>query len=166
MRLERLSKSHARTRRGGKHKKVGAQSSARRLGFANLGAHSPRRASCVTRPTKRGSWRLRLLMRLFLCGDVMTGRGIDQAMPHPVNPVLHEPYVRDARDYIALAENTHGPIPRPLPFDYIWGDALQELDRAAVDFRIVILETAISSSETAWPVKGIYYCMHPHNAGF
>src|SRR5438034_4775503 len=72
--------------------------------------------------------------------------------PHPVNPVLHEPYVRDARDYIALAENTHGPIPRPLPFDYIWGDALQELDRAAVDFRIVNLEdrksTRLNSSHT------------------
>ncbi|PYK51418.1 MAG: capsule biosynthesis protein, partial [Verrucomicrobia bacterium] len=25
-------------------------------------------------------------MRLFLCGDVMTGRGIDQALPHPANP--------------------------------------------------------------------------------
>ena len=104
-------------------------------------------------------------MRLFLCGDVMTGRGIDQAMPHPVNPVLHEPYVRDARDYIALAENTHGPIPRPLPFDYIWGDALQELDRAEVDFRIVNLETAITSAETAWPDKGIHYRMHPQNIG-
>src|SRR5438309_2781599 len=104
-------------------------------------------------------------LRLFLCGDVMTGRGIDQALPHPVNPVLHEPYVRDARDYIALAENTHGPIPRPLPFDYIWGDALQKLDRAEVDFRIVNLETAITSAETAWPDKGIHYRMHPQNIG-
>jgi len=23
---------------------------------------------------------------LFLCGDVMTGRGIDQVLPHPGNP--------------------------------------------------------------------------------
>jgi len=23
------------------------------------------------------------------------GRGIDQALPHPVNPVLYEPYIRD-----------------------------------------------------------------------
>ena len=30
-------------------------------------------------------------MRVFLCGDVMTGRGIDQALRHPVNPVLYEP---------------------------------------------------------------------------
>ena len=63
-------------------------------------------------------------MRLFLCGDVMTGRGIDQALSHPVNPILYESYVRDAREYVALAEKANGPIPRPLSVDYIWGDAL------------------------------------------
>jgi poly-gamma-glutamate capsule biosynthesis protein CapA/YwtB (metallophosphatase superfamily) len=104
-------------------------------------------------------------MRLFLCGDVMTGRGIDQALPHPVNPVLYEPYVHDAREYVALAERTHGSISRPLSFDYIWGDALQELDHAQVDFRIVNLETAITSTETPWPDKGIHYRMHPQNVG-
>jgi poly-gamma-glutamate synthesis protein (capsule biosynthesis protein) len=104
-------------------------------------------------------------MRLFLCGDVMTGRGIDQAMPHSVNPVLHEPYVRDAREYVALAERVHGSISCPLSFDYIWGDALAELDRVPVDFRIVNLETAITSAETPWPHKGIHYRMHPQNIG-
>ena len=104
-------------------------------------------------------------MRLFLCGDVMTGRGIDQALPHPTNPALYEPCVRDARDYIELAEKAHGPIPRPLSFDYIWGDALKELDRAGVDFRIVNLETAITSAETPLPDKGIHYRMHPQNVG-
>src|SRR5206468_5079655 len=102
-------------------------------------------------------------MRLFLCGDVMTGRGIDQALPHPLNPVLYEPYVRDAREYIALAEKTHGPIPRPLSIDYVWGGALAELDWAKVDLRIVNLETAITWSETPWPGKGIHYRMHPQN---
>jgi poly-gamma-glutamate synthesis protein (capsule biosynthesis protein) len=82
-----------------------------------------------------------------------------------VNPVLYEPYVRDAREYVDLAEKAHGPIPRPLRFDYIWGDALQELERAEVDFRIVNLETAITSAETPWPEKGIHYRMHPQNVG-
>ena len=45
---------------------------------------------------------------LFLCGDVMTGRGIDQILPHPGNPRLFESYVRSAQDYIALAE--HGVV--------------------------------------------------------
>jgi poly-gamma-glutamate capsule biosynthesis protein CapA/YwtB (metallophosphatase superfamily) len=102
-------------------------------------------------------------MRLFLCGDVMTGRGIDQALSHPVNPILYEPYVRDAREYIALAEKANGPIPRPLSVDYMWGDALRELERAEVDLRIANLETAITSAETPWPEKGIHYRMHPQN---
>jgi Putative enzyme of poly-gamma-glutamate biosynthesis (capsule formation) len=104
-------------------------------------------------------------LRLFLCGDVMTGRGIDQALPHPVSPVLNEPYVRDAREYVALAERANGPIPRPLSSDYIWGDALQELERASVDLRIINLETAITSEPTPCPHKGIHYRMHPLNIG-
>jgi poly-gamma-glutamate capsule biosynthesis protein CapA/YwtB (metallophosphatase superfamily) len=104
-------------------------------------------------------------MRLFLCGDVMTGRGIDQALPHHLNPILYEPYVRDARDYVALAEKANGPIPRPLSVDYIWGDALRELEGVRVDLRIVNLETAITSAETPWPEKGIHYRMHPRNIG-
>src|SRR6266480_4848154 len=102
-------------------------------------------------------------LRLFLSGDVMTGRGIDQALPHPVNPALHEPYVRDAREYVGLAENANGPIPRPVSFDYIWGDAVQELEDSGVDLRIVNLETAITSAETHWPGKAIHYRMHPQN---
>ncbi len=104
-------------------------------------------------------------LRLFLCGDVMTGRGIDQALSHPVSPILYEPYVRDAREYVALAENANGPIPRPLSADYIWGDALHELEHAEGDLRIVNLETAITSAETPWHAKGIHYRMHPKNIG-
>jgi len=104
-------------------------------------------------------------LRIFLCGDVMIGRGIDQALPHSVNPILYEPYVRDAREYVALAEKANGPIPRPLSVDHIWGDALWELEGARVDSRIVNLETAITSAETPWSGKGIHYRMHPENVG-
>jgi poly-gamma-glutamate capsule biosynthesis protein CapA/YwtB (metallophosphatase superfamily) len=100
-------------------------------------------------------------LRLFLCGDVMTGRGIDQVLPHPLNPILYEPFVGDAREYVALAEKANGPIPRPLSADYIWGDALPELEHS--DLRIANLETAVTSAETPWPHKGIHYRMHPRN---
>ena len=40
---------------------------------------------------------------LFLCGDVMTGRGIDQILPHPGSPRLHEPYLNSAVSYVDLA---------------------------------------------------------------
>jgi poly-gamma-glutamate capsule biosynthesis protein CapA/YwtB (metallophosphatase superfamily) len=102
-------------------------------------------------------------LRLFLCGDVMTGRGVDQALPHPLNPTLYEPHLRDARAYVELAENANGPIPRPLDFDYIWGEALPELRRAEVDLSIINLETAITTTEMHWPGKEIHYRMHPRN---
>lgn len=100
---------------------------------------------------------------LFLCGDVMTGRGIDQIMAHPCPPGLQEPYVRDARDYVSLAEEANGPIPRPVSAAYIWGDALQELERVAPDARIINLETSVTTSNSGWPGKVIHYRMHPRN---
>ena len=63
-------------------------------------------------------------LNLLLAGDLMTGRGIDQILPHPVDPALHEPWVRDARDYVRLAEAANGPVPRGAALDYPWGDAL------------------------------------------
>lgn len=98
---------------------------------------------------------------LFLCGDVMTGRGIDQILPHPNTPELHEPYVRDAREYVELAERANGPIPRAVEPAYIWGAALAELDRVGPDARIINLETSITCADTYWPGKGIHYRMHP-----
>lgn len=100
---------------------------------------------------------------LFLSGDVMTGRGIDQILPYPSRPGIYESYLKSARDYVAIAEEKSGPIPRQAPFNYIWGDALIELKLLAPDFRIINLETAITSSESYWPFKGINYRMHPQN---
>jgi poly-gamma-glutamate synthesis protein (capsule biosynthesis protein) len=102
-------------------------------------------------------------MTVFLSGDVMTGRGIDQILPHPNPPELQESYVRDAREYVALAEQVNGPIVPPVDFRYIWGDALAELDRVSPDARVINLETSVTSSDTYWPGKGIHYRMHPQN---
>lgn len=100
---------------------------------------------------------------LFLCGDVMTGRGIDQVLPHPGNPLIHERYMRSALGYVDIAEEANGPISRPVDFDYIWGDALAELGSMSPDLRIVNLETSITTSDEFWPRKGIHYRMHPDN---
>jgi poly-gamma-glutamate capsule biosynthesis protein CapA/YwtB (metallophosphatase superfamily) len=104
-------------------------------------------------------------MSIFLCGDVMTGRGIDQVLPHPGSPVLYESYIRDARQYVELAEMRSGPIPKPVSFNYIWGDALEELERAGTDVRIINLETSITRSDEFWPNKEVLYRMHPQNIG-
>ncbi len=113
----------------------------------------------LTRPAPAGEGRWRLL----LAGDVMLGRGIDQALAHPCAPALHEPWVRDAREYLRLAERANGPIPAPLSPAYVWGDALALLARAAPDLRIVNLETTITDSDRHCPGKAIHYRMHPAN---
>jgi poly-gamma-glutamate synthesis protein (capsule biosynthesis protein) len=105
----------------------------------------------------------RSALRLFLCGDVMTGRGIDQVLAHPGDPTLHEPYVGDARRYVELAEARNGPIARPVKPAYLWGDALDEMARRRTNLRIVNLETAVTTSDEFWPGKGIHYRMHPAN---
>lgn len=92
----------------------------------------------------------------------MTGRGIDQILPYPSIPTLHEGWIHDARDYVRLAEKKCGPLPRAVSFDYIWGDALAQLELAHLDFRFINLETSITTSDR-WLAKGINYRMHPYN---
>src|SRR5262249_36234927 len=101
-------------------------------------------------------------VKLFLCGDVMTGRGIDQVLPHPSDPRLYEPYVCSAVEYVQMAERAHGPILRPVNFDSIWGDALTALHLSHPDARIINLETSVTVSDDYEP-KGIHYRMHPAN---
>lgn len=100
---------------------------------------------------------------LFLSGDIMTGRGIDQVLPFSVDPKLYEPYAKSAKDYVQLAERTHGKIPANVSFEYIWGDALDELNQMDPDFRIINLETSVTKSDTPWAGKSIHYRMHPGN---
>ncbi|HZZ78230.1 MAG TPA: CapA family protein [Gemmataceae bacterium] len=102
---------------------------------------------------------------ISLCGDVMTGRGIDQVLPNASDPQLHEPYVRDARHYLEMAEGTNGPIPRPVDDSYVWGYALEQWNRISPDVRVVNLETAVTTSDDYWRAKDVHYRMHPKNVG-
>jgi poly-gamma-glutamate synthesis protein (capsule biosynthesis protein) len=100
---------------------------------------------------------------LFLGGDVMLGRGVDQILPHPGDPALWERSVHDARSYIELAEAMNGPIPAPVGFTWPWGDALAVLDDLAPDVRLVNLETAVTTSGHVDLGKGVHYRMNPDN---
>jgi len=92
----------------------------------------------------------------------MLGRGVDQIMPSPSFPQLFEPHVTSAETYLRLAEDAHGPIPRGVAPDYVWGDALAVLADQPPAARIINLETAVTTSDRHWP-KGINYRMHPDN---
>ena len=100
---------------------------------------------------------------IFMCGDVMTGRGIDQILPHPVDPRIHEWFVKDARRYVGLAERVNGLIPKPVPFGYVWGEALDVLKELRPDVKLINLETSVTTCDSFWPGKGINYRMHPAN---
>jgi poly-gamma-glutamate capsule biosynthesis protein CapA/YwtB (metallophosphatase superfamily) len=126
------------------------------LGEALDRLHAPGRANAARR-------RVKPVVTVFLAGDVMTGRGVDQILPCPSPPDIHESYVRDARDYVRLAEEANGPVARAVEPEYIWGDALGELARVQPDARIVNLETAVTRSDLWWKGKGINYRMHPAN---
>lgn len=92
----------------------------------------------------------------------MTGRGVDQILPHPNRPGLYEPHAVNALEYVRLAERVSGSIPRPAGYAYVWGAALSELERREPDLRIINLETSVTSDGIPeW--KGINYRMHPRN---
>ena len=113
---------------------------------------------------ERGLHAHRQPLRLFLCGDVMCGRGIDQVLAHPCSPEIYEDCMRSAEDYVLLAEQANGPIPRQSEPSYVWGAALEQLARMQPDARIVNLETAVTRSNDHVD-KGINYRMSPENAG-
>jgi poly-gamma-glutamate capsule biosynthesis protein CapA/YwtB (metallophosphatase superfamily) len=102
---------------------------------------------------------------IFFTGDVMTGRAIDQLLPHPGDPTLHESVVSDARTYVRLAEQTNGPIPAPIDFAWPWGEALEIVDRFAPDVRLLNLETSITAGGEFARGKAVHYRMHPDNVG-
>ncbi len=102
-------------------------------------------------------------LSLILTGDVMLGRGIDQIQRFPSHPHLYENYVKSAETYVELAEQVNGAIPRRVNPDYIWGDALNVMERDPPDIRIINLETSITDSGTHAAAKGIHYRMHPNN---
>lgn len=102
-------------------------------------------------------------LTLFLSGDVMTGRGIDQVLPHSVDPRIYERYAESAEGYVELAERKNGNIPEEISYQYLWGDALDVLQEMNSDASIINLETAVTTSDEYWKNKGIHYRMHPGN---
>ena len=101
-------------------------------------------------------------VRLLLAGDVMTGRAIDQLFATHNPDDFGKPGNAPAARYRAWSSALHGEEHRPVRHDYIWGSALGALDRAQPDFRLVNLETAITTCGD-WADKTFTFRMHPAN---
>lgn len=102
-------------------------------------------------------------LSLFLAGDVMSGRGIDQVLPHSVIPRIYERYTESAERYVQLAELENDSIPEEVSYRYVWGEALEVLGQYNPDIRVINLETAVTTSDKYLEGKGIHYRMHPKN---
>lgn len=98
-------------------------------------------------------------MRLFVGGDAMLGRGVDQLLPHPGCPELREDFVPGAQHYARSA----GVEPAEAPADFArpWGEALPLL--AEADLRLVNLETSATTRGEFASGKVVHYRMNPAN---
>ena len=105
------------------------------------------------------------VVKLFLVGDVMLARGIDQILRHSCDPRLYEGNGLSAVNYVDLAVMKNGALPpaEERGVDYVWGDAIQVLEEQKPDMRVINLENSITTSDDPWPAKGIHYRMHPRN---
>lgn len=93
----------------------------------------------------------------------MLGRGMDQALSDSGPPELQEPYVKDAREYVRIAEERNGSLDAPLRAEEPWGVVTDLLCREGAGHFIINLENAVTVDGQYWPDKGIHYRMHPRN---
>lgn len=100
---------------------------------------------------------------LFLGGNVMTGRGIDQILPESLDSRLYEPFIANANRYIKIAEHKNGKIPKNIDYQYVWGDALDIWQGMDPALKLINLETAITENDEPLAEKGLNYRMHPEN---
>jgi len=97
-------------------------------------------------------------IKLFLAGDVMLGRLVDQIFPvhcvdeeehvHAMNLIKH----RNPALFKTIQEQGH---------KYVWGDVLPAI--LSSDIKMINLETSVTTSDTKWPRKAFNYRMHPAN---
>lgn len=84
------------------------------------------------------------LTTLCLCGDVMTAQGIEPLLSSVGASAPDDRRLRAALEYVREAE-ADAPLPRPVSFEYPWGDALALLRREQPDLRLVNLEACITA---------------------
>jgi poly-gamma-glutamate capsule biosynthesis protein CapA/YwtB (metallophosphatase superfamily) len=99
---------------------------------------------------------------LFLCGDVMLGRGIDQIFKYKSDPTLYESFMKNAKDYVPKEMMLYTTPGNYVSYDYVWKDLLLEPLFYQSNLKIINLETSITTSLDHQD-KPVLYKMHPKN---
>lgn len=102
------------------------------------------------------------MLKLFLCGDVMLGRAIDQLFKYKNDPTLYESFVKSALYYLPPTMKKYSNPNTYVNYDYIWNSLLSNKFYTNSDLRIINLETSITTSKTPQN-KQVLYKMHPKN---
>ena len=101
-------------------------------------------------------------LTIFLCGDVMLGRGIDQIMKYKNDPTLYESSVSNAKYYVPKEMAIYTEPNKFVSYDYFWGDLLLEPLFIKSNLKIINLETSITSNNEH-ENKAVLYKMNPKN---
>lgn len=104
-------------------------------------------------------------MIVFLCGDVMLGRGIDQILRYKSDPDLYEAYVTNAKYYVPVAMKQFATENNSVSDVYVWGELIKEKLFLDSKLKIINLETSITRSLTPYANKPVLYKMNPKNIG-
>ena len=113
-------------------------------------------------PLAQGEEQVGREITLFLCGDVMLGRGVDQILPHPGDPTCGS---RQSATPAPMSSWPSGARPGPAagrPLLAV-GRGAAGTRRAAPDVRIVNLETSVTRGDEFAPGKEVHYRMSPAN---
>ena len=100
------------------------------------------------------------VVRLFLAGDFMPGRGIDAVMPRPRPLEIREGFCTSSIEYARLAERKHKkrfPENQTLSARDVLGEASKLIERYEPHVKLINLETSVTKKSTFYPNKGINY---------
>ena len=100
------------------------------------------------------------VVRLFLAGDFMPGRGIDAVMPRPCPLEIREGFCASSIEYARLAERKHKkrfPENQTLSARDVLGEASKLIERYEPHVKLINLETSVTKKSTFYPNKGINY---------
>ncbi len=100
------------------------------------------------------------VVRLFLAGDFMPGRGIDAVMPRPCPLEIREGFCTSSIEYARLAERKHKkrfPDHQTLSARDVLGEASKLIERYEPHVKLINIETSVTKKSTFYPNKGINY---------